>query len=206
LIGGDMLDLQAKISSFRKMVWDEEKEKSESELYNSTEENSKLIENKKSELEENLKESLRERKIFAETRKNENVSKKEYEAKNNLYLYKQSLLEDLIKKIKANLITYTNSKEYRAKLNQDIKQSLKDLNLSDDDIIVGVLEKDLSLIDFPNKEIIDDDFIGGYYISNLDRDFRYNFTYLNKLKDRKYEVGKKLNQLLESESFNESKN
>ncbi|EEI83764.1 hypothetical protein HMPREF0077_0205 [Anaerococcus tetradius ATCC 35098] len=206
MIGGDMLDLQAKISSFRKMVWDEEKEKSESELYNSTEENSKLIENKKSELEENLKESLRERKIFAETRKNENVSKKEYEAKNNLYLYKQSLLEDLIKKIKANLITYTNSKEYRAKLNQDIKQSLKDLNLSDDDIIVGVLEKDLSLIDFPNKEIIDDDFIGGYYISNLDRDFRYNFTYLNKLKDRKYEVGKKLNQLLESESFNESKN
>lgn len=201
-----MLDLQAKISSFRKMVWDEEKEKSESELYNSTEENSKLIENKKSELEENLKESLRERKIFAETRKNENVSKKEYEAKNNLYLYKQSLLEDLIKKIKANLITYTNSKEYRAKLNQDIKQSLKDLNLSDDDIIVGVLEKDLSLIYFPNKEIIDDDFIGGYYISNLDRDFRYNFTYLNKLKDRKYEVGKKLNQLLESESFNESKN
>lgn len=201
-----MLDLQAKISSFRKMVWDEEKEKSESELYNSTEENSKLIENKKSELEESLKENLKERKIFAETRKNENVSKKEYEAKNNLYLYKQSLLEDLIKKIKANLITYTNSKEYKAKLNQDIKQSLKDLNLSDDDIIVGVLEKDLSLIDFPNKEIIDDDFIGGYYISNLDRDFRYNFTYLNKLKDRKYEVGKKLNQLLESESFNESKN
>lgn len=201
-----MLDLQAKISSFRKMVWDEEKEKSEIELYNSTEENSKLIENKKFELEGNLKESLRERKIFAETRKNENVSKKEYEAKNNLYLYKQSLLEDLIKKIKANLITYTNSKEYKAKLNQDIKQSLKDLDLSDDDIIVGVLEKDLSLIDFPNKEIIDDDFIGGYYISNLDRDFRYNFTYLNKLKDRKYEVGKKLNQLLESESFNESKN
>lgn len=201
-----MLDLQAKISSFRKMVWDEEKEKSESELYNSTEENSKLIENKKYELEESLKESLRERKIFAETRKNENVSKKEYEAKNNLYLYKQSLLEDLIKKIKANLIAYTNSKEYKAKLNQDIKQSLKDLNLSDDDIIVGVLEKDLDLIDFPNKEIIDDDFIGGYYISNLERDFRYNFTYLNKLKDRKYEVGKKLNQLLESERFNESKN
>lgn len=201
-----MLDLQAKISSFRKMVWDEEKEKSESELYNSTEENSKLIENKKSELEESLKESLRERKIFAETRKNENVSKKEYEAKNNLYLYKQSLLEDLIKKIKANLIAYTNTKEYKAKLNQDIKQSLKDLNLSDNDIIVGVLEKDLDLIDFPNKEIIDDDFIGGYYISNLERDFRYNFTYLNKLKDRKYEVGKKLNQLLESERFNESKN
>lgn len=201
-----MLDLQAKISSFRKMVWDEEKEKSENELYNSTEENSKLVERKKSELEDSLKVSLKERRIFAETRKNENVSKKEYDAKNNLYLFKQSLLEDLIQKIKAKLIDYTASNEYKNKLNLDINESLKDLNLSDKDIIVGVLEKDIALIDFPNKEIIDDDFIGGYIISNLDRDFRYNFTYLNKLKDRKYEVGKKLNRLLESESFNESKN
>ncbi|MDU2557483.1 MAG: ATPase, partial [Anaerococcus prevotii] len=67
-------------------------------------------------------------------------------------------------------------------------------------------EKDKNLIDFPNVEIIDDEYIGGFIISNLDRDFRYNYTYLNRLKDKKYEVGKKLNQLLESESFNESKN
>lgn len=201
-----MLDLEAKISSFRKMVWDEEKEKSENELYSSTEENSKLIEDKKSNLENDLETSVRDRKIFAEMRKNENVSKKEFESKNSLYLYKQSLLDDLNNKIIEKLVTYTDSDEYKNNLESNIKKSIEELNLGSDAVIVGVREKDKDLLNFPNVEIIEDDYIGGYIISDLNHEFRYNYTFLNKLKDKKYEVGKKLNQLLESESFNESKN
>lgn len=201
-----MLDLEAKISSFRKMVWDEEKEKSEKELYQSTEDNSKLVSDKKAELEKHLEESVKDRQIFAETRKNENVSKKEFESKNDIFLYRQSLLEDLTKRIKENLKNFTNTNDYKEKLNSMIDNSLKELGLSKDEVIVSVLEKDKNLIDFPNVEVLDDEYIGGFIISNLDKDFRYNYTYLNRLKDKKYEVGKKLNQLLESESFNESKN
>lgn len=201
-----MLDLEAKISSFRKMVWDEEKEKSEKELYQSTEDNSKLVSDKKTELEKNLEDSVKDRQIFAEMRKNENVSKKEFESKNDIFLYRQSLLEDLTKRIKENLKDFTNTNDYKDKLSSMINNSLKELDLSKEEVIVSVLEKDKNLIDFPNVEIIDDEYIGGFIISNLDRDFRYNCTYLNRLKDKKYEVGKKLNQLLESESFNESKN
>ena len=201
-----MLDLEAKISSFRKMVWDEEKEKSENELYSSTEENSKLIEDKKSNLENDLETSVRDRKTFAEMRKNENVSKKEFESKNSLYLYKQSLLDDLNNKIIEKLVTYTDSDEYKNNLESNIKKSIEELNLGSDAVIVGVREKDKDLLNFPNVEAIEDDYIGGYIISDLNREFRYNYTFLNKLKDKKYEVGKKLNQLLESESFNESKN
>lgn len=201
-----MLDLEAKISSFRKMVWDEEKEKSENELYSSTEENSKLIEDKKSNLENDLETSVRDRKTFAEMRKNENVSKKEFESKNSLYLYKQSLLDDLNNKIIEKLVTYTDSDEYKNNLESNIKKSIEELNLGSDAVIVGVREKDKDLLNFPNVEVIEDDYIGGYIISDLNHEFRYNYTFLNNLKDKKYEVGKKLNQLLESESFNESKN
>ena len=201
-----MLDLEAKISSFRKMVWDEEKEKSENELYSSTEENSKLVEDKKSSLENDLETSVRDRKTFAEMRKNENVSKKEFESKNSLYLYKQSLLDNLNNKIIEKLVTYTDSDEYKNNLESNIKKSIEELNLGSDAVIVGVREKDKDLLNFPNVEIIEDDYIGGYIISDLNHEFRYNYTFLNKLKDKKYEVGKKLNQLLESESFNESKN
>ena len=201
-----MLDLEAKISSFRKMVWDEEKEKSENELYSSTEENSKLVEDKKSSLENDLETSVRDRKTFAEMRKNENVSKKEFESKNNLYLYKQSLLDDLNNKIIEKLVTYTDSDEYKNNLESNIKKSIEELNLGSEAVIVGVREKDKDLLNFPNVEIIEDDYIGGYIISDLNHEFRYNYTFLNNLKDKKYEVGKKLNQLLESESFNESKN
>lgn len=201
-----MLDLEAKISSFRKMVWDEEKEKSEKELYQSTEDNSKLVSDKKTELEKYLEENVKDRQTFAETRKNENVSKKEFESKNDIFLYRQSLLDDLTKRIKENLKDFTNTKDYKDKLSSMIDNSLKELDLSKEEVIVSVLEKDKNIIDFPNVEVIDDEYIGGFIISNLDRDFRYNYTYLNKLKDKKYEVGKKLNQLLESERFNESKN
>lgn len=201
-----MLDLEAKISSFRKMVWDEEKEKSENELYSSTEENSKLVEDKKINLEIDLETSVRDRKTFAEMRKNENVSKKVFESKNSLYLYKQSLLDDLNNKIIEKLVTYTDSDEYKNNLESNIKKSIEELNLGSDAVIVGVREKDKDLLNFPNVEIIEDDYIGGYIISDLNHEFRYNYTFLNKLKDKKYEVGKKLNQLLESESFNESKN
>lgn len=201
-----MLDLEAKISSFRKMVWDEEKEKSEKELYQSTDDNSKLVLDKKTELEKNLEESIKDRRTFAEMRKNENVSKKEFESKNDIFLYKQSLLEDLTKRIKENLKNFTNTKDYKDKLASMINNSLNELGLSKDEVIVSVLEKDKNLIDLPNVEVLDDEYIGGFIISNLDKDFRYNYTYLNRLKDKKYEVGKKLNQLLESESFNESKN
>ena len=201
-----MLDLEAKISSSRPTAWDEEKEKSEKELYQSTDDNSKLVSDKKAELEKHLKESVKDRQIFAETRKNENVSKKEFESKNDIFLYRQSLLEDLTKRIKENLKNFTNTNDYKDKLNSMIDNSLKELGLSKDEVIVSVLEKDKNLIDFPNVEVLDDEYIGGFIISNLDKDFRYNYTYLNRLKDKKYEVGKKLNQLLESESFNESKN
>ncbi|MDU5148662.1 V-type ATP synthase subunit E family protein [uncultured Anaerococcus sp.] len=201
-----MLDLEAKISSFRKMVWDEEKEKSENELYSSTEENSKLVEDKKSSLENDLETSVRDRKTFAEMRKNENVSKKEFESKNSLYLYKQYLLDDLNNKIIEKLVTYTDSNEYKNNLESNIKKSIEELNLGSEAVIVGVREKDKDLLNFPNVEVIEDDYIGGYIISDLNHEFRYNYTFLNKLKDKKYEVGKKLNQLLESESFNESKN
>ena len=201
-----MLDLEAKISSFRKMVWDEEKEKSENELYSSTEENSKLVEDKKINLENDLETSVRDRKTFAEMRKNENVSKKVFESKNSLYLYKQSLLDDLNNKIIEKLVTYTDSDEYKDNLESNIKKSIEELNLGSDAVIVGVREKDKDLLNFPNVEIIEDDYIGGYIISDLNHEFRYNYTFLNNLKDKKYEVGKKLNQLLESESFNESKN
>lgn len=201
-----MLDLEAKISSFRKMVWDEEKEKSEKELYQSTEDNSKLVSDKKAELEKHLEDSVKDRQIFAETRKNENVSKKEFESKNDIFLYRQSLLEDLIKRIKENLRDFTNTKDYKDKLTLMIDKALEELGLSKEEVIISVLEKDKKLINFPNVEVLDDGYIGGFIISNLDRDFRYNYTYLNRLKDKKYEVGKKLNQLLESESFNESKN
>ena len=60
-----MLDLSAKISSFRKMVWSNEKRKSEKELYDSTDFSSKTLNEIKDNLEKNYKLYIEKRKEFA---------------------------------------------------------------------------------------------------------------------------------------------
>ena len=41
---------------------------------------------------------------------------------------------------------------------------------------------------------------------DINREFRYNFTFRQKIRENKYKLGKKLYQVFESESFNESSN
>ena len=58
-----MLDLSAKISSFRKMVWSNEKRKSEKELYDSTDFSSKTLNEIKDNLDKNYKLYIEKRKF-----------------------------------------------------------------------------------------------------------------------------------------------
>lgn len=54
-----MLDIEAKLSSFRKMVWDEEKEKTDQELFQSTERNSSFLDSKNESRKEDFEKKLK---------------------------------------------------------------------------------------------------------------------------------------------------
>lgn len=70
-----MLDIEAKLSSFRKMVWDEEKEKTDQELFQSTERNSSFLDSKNESRKEDFEKKVKDRDVFLEIRKNEEISK-----------------------------------------------------------------------------------------------------------------------------------
>ena len=192
-----MLDLEAKLSSFRKMVWDEEKLKTDNELFLSTEKNSSYIDDKNKQRNKEFEEKIKDRKNFLKIRKNEEISKIKQEEKNDFYFYNR-----LITKLRA----YKKTDAYKKSLQEDIKKMMKALNLSEDEIVVCVLQDDLDLIDFKNKQAIDKTYIGGFILKDINNEFRYNFSYKERIRDRKYEFGKKLYQVLESERFNESNN
>mgnify|MGYP001668371272 FL=1 len=59
-----MLDIEAKLSSFRKMVWDEEKEKTEQELFQSTEKNSSFLDNKNETRKEDFEKKVKDSDVF----------------------------------------------------------------------------------------------------------------------------------------------
>ena len=201
-----MLDIEAKLSSFRKMVWDEEKEKTDQELFQSTEKNSLYLDSKNEARKEDYEKRVKDRDVFLEIRKNEEISKISQEEKNSFFAYKEQLLDDFYEKLTDKLKAYRKTSDYKENLQKDIEDKIKTLHLNEDDIIVAVVEDDLDLIDFKHKEKIEKQNIGGFMLIDINKEFRYNFTYRQKIRENKYEFGKKIYQVFESESFNESNN
>lgn len=201
-----MLDIEAKLSSFRKMVWDEEKEKTDQELFQSTERNSSFLDSKNESRKEDFEKKVKDRDVFLEIRKNEEISKISQDEKNRFFAYKEQLLDDFYEKLTDKLKAYRKTSDYKDKLQKEIEGKIKSLGLNEDEIIVAVVDEDLNLIDFKHTESIEKTNIGGFMLIDINKEFRYNFTYRQKIREKKYEFGKKLYQVLESESFNESKN
>ncbi|WP_308652652.1 ATPase [uncultured Anaerococcus sp.] len=201
-----MLDIEAKLSSFRKMVWDEEKEKTDQELFQSSERNSSFLDSKNESRKEDFEKKVKDRDVFLEIRKNEEISKISQDEKNRFFAYKEQLLDDFYEKLTDKLKAYRKTSDYKDKLQKEIEGKIKSLGLNEDEIIVAVVDEDLTLIDFKHTESIEKTNIGGFMLIDINKEFRYNFTYRQKIRENKYEFGKKLYQVLESESFNESKN
>lgn len=201
-----MLDIEAKLSSFRKMVWDEEKEKTDQELFQSTERNSSFLDSKNESRKEDFEKKVKDRDVFLEIRKNEEISKISQDEKNRFFAYKEQLLDDFYEKLTDKLKAYRKTSDYKDKLKKEIEGKIKSLGLNEDEIIVAVVDEDLNLIDFKHTESIEKTNIGGFMLIDINKEFRYNFTYRQKIRENKYEFGKKLYQVLESESFNESNN
>ncbi len=201
-----MLDIEAKLSSFRKMVWDEEKEKTDQELFQSTERNSSFLDSKNESRKEDFEKKVKDRDVFLEIRKNEEISKISQDEKNRFFAYKEQLLDDFYEKLTDKLKAYRKTSDYKDKLQKEIEGKIKSLGLNEDEIIVAVVDEDLNLIDFKHTESIEKTNIGGFMLIDINKEFRYNFTYRQKIREKKYEFGKKLYQVLESESFNESNN
>lgn len=201
-----MLDLNIKLSSFRKMVWDEEKAKSEEELYNSTIINSNQIQEKKEKLEKDLKASLENRKNFATIRGNEKISKLQEEQKTNFYAYKEHLLNELVSEIKDKLIAYTNTDQYKENLPIEIEKAIGEIGENIEDFEILVKKDDQNLISYKDVSTLDDKYLGGFILKAKNGSYQYNQTYLNRLEEKKYDIGRVLYNLLEKESFDESKN
>ncbi|MDO4594328.1 MAG: ATPase [Tissierellia bacterium] len=191
-----MLDLESKISSFRKMIWDYEKQKSEKQLYDSTEKESNNIKNKEEELKREQEEYLNKRREFYRIKKNELVSKNSEELKKSYLKYKSHLLEDLLEDIKDKLLEYTKTEEYKNKLKDEVEQ-----NFDFENEILLVKEQDKAIFkgnDY-NIDTLDDKYIGGFMIVDKNKVYRYDYTLLRKLRDKHYDIGKKLYKLLESD-------
>ena len=193
-----MLDLSAKIASFRKMVWSNKKRKSEEQLYDSTDSSSKTLNDIKNNLERNYKKYIEKREEFAKARKNEKIANISQHKKTSYNKFKESLLNQLIEEIKEELKTYSKSDEYRQKLVKEAKIVYENLSKNQDDLILCVKKSDQDLFDF-ETDLMDDSKIGGFIIKNKDLTYQYDYSLEKKLDNYKYEIGSKFYKIISDE-------
>ena len=193
-----MLDLSAKISSFRKMVWSNEKRKSEKELYESTDSSSKTLNEMKDRLDKNYRKYIKKRKEFANSRKNEKIANISQHKKTSYNKFKESLLNQLIDEIKDELIEYSKSGRYKEKLKSEANKVFKKLSKDNQDLILCVKRSDQDLFDF-DTDIIDDSKIGGFVIKSKDLTYQYDYSLEKKLENYKYEIGSKFYKIISDE-------
>ncbi|MDY6065834.1 MAG: ATPase [Finegoldia sp.] len=198
-----MLDINSKISIFRKMIWDSEKEKSQSQLEEAIERNKKNLEDKEKSLEDSFNDHIRKRQAFADYRKNELIAKENELAKDKYYKHKKELLDRLKADMIDELKRYTDSPNYKAKLEAYVQREYEKLKAEDPnvDYYLLVRQKDEDLFEGKGYEVksLPDKYIGGFLLKSQDDSFQYDFTLIRKLSDYNYEIGKRLYSLLESE-------
>lgn len=206
-----MLDLSSKISSFRKMVWTNEKRQSEKDLYNSTEISSNHLNEIKESLDKEYKDYIKKREEFAKSRKNEKIANISQQEKTLYNKFKEDLLDDLIKEIEDKLKSYSKSEEYKEKLKKEAIETYEKLKKEDYSLILSVKKEDKDLFDFKTQEM-DENKIGGFVIKNKDLSYQYDFSLRKKLDEYKYSIGssfyKKISDKFkkEMEDDNDSKN
>lgn len=193
-----MIDISSKLSSFRKLVWDVEKRKSEKQLYDSINTSSEVIDKKKQDLEDNMESYLDKRKVFSTSRKNEIVARKNEEEKSTFNIYKEELLKETIDAIKKELLAYSNTSAYKEKLLVEVEKTYDKLKAqTDQEYILLVKESDMNLFHDYKTEVLDDSYLGGFIFEDIDQTYQYDFTLKRKLENEKYEIGKNLYSLLE---------
>jgi vacuolar-type H+-ATPase subunit E/Vma4 len=193
-----MIDIGSKISSFRKLVWDLEKRKSEDQLYDSINTSSEILDKKKADLEKNMESYLEKRKVFATTRRNELVARKTEEEKSTFNIYKEELLKETIEAIKNELVAYSKTSAYKKNLKKEVEEVYKNLKeTSDKEYILLVKESDQKLFEDYKTDIMGEDMIGGFIFEDESKSYQYDFSLKRKLEDEKYQIGKKLYSLLE---------
>lgn len=196
-----MIGIDSKLGLFRKIVYGFAKQKSEKDLYNTAENDSKMIDEKTKQLMENKEDYISRRIQFAEQKKREMISKSREESIRAFLEARERLLKEFLESLKERLRQYVETKEYREQLPKDVKKAVE--QFPEKEVIVSVRKADYPLIKGMKTkktwtyEPMDEQNIGGFILLQKDKVYAFNASYLAEIEDSKYEIGRLLSSELE---------
>ncbi|WP_071705719.1 V-type ATP synthase subunit E [Murdochiella vaginalis] len=200
-----MVELQSKLALFRNMIWSEEKRRSEQMLYDSTTQNSKLIEERKARLK-------RESEQYIE----QHVDRAKREAREQLVVHRQEnqrvfletqkkCLDALNASIRQKFADFAQTPEYAAWMKKHLRAALEEMDVAE----VHVLDRDQDLAheicgeDLPIKSMPEEE-IGGFVLVDRQQAKRTRHTFQYLIQDNEYEIGRALNDWLMNGAIQEA--
>lgn len=192
-----MVELQNKIVLFRNMIWSEEKRRSEQMLYDSTKQNTKLIEDRKARLKHDADTYVKQHTDRAERAAHERVVMHKQENQRIFLETQRKCLDALNASIRQKFTDFVQTDDYKEWMKKHLLRALKELDVAQ----VHVLARDMDLAhsicgeDMPIESMPDTE-IGGFVLVDRQQAKRTRHTFQYLIQANEYEIGRGLNEWL----------
>ncbi len=200
-----MVELQSKLALFRNMIWSEEKRRSEQMLYDSTKQNSKLIEERKARLERESRQYIEQHVDRAKREAHERLVMHRQENQRVFLETQKKCLDALNETIRQKFADFVQTPEYADWMRKHLGAALQEMDVAE----VHVLERDRQMVRqicadaFPVKSMPEEE-IGGFVLVDRQQAKRTRHTFHYLIQNNEYEIGRALHDWLMNGAIQEA--
>lgn len=200
-----MVELQSKLALFRNMIWSEEKRRSEQMLYDSTTQNSKLIEERRARLTRESEQYIAQHVDRARREAHERLVVHRQENQRIFLETQKKCLDALNASIRQKFADFAQTPEYADWMKKHLRAALEEMDVAE----VHVLDRDRDLAreicgeDLPVKSMPEEE-IGGFVLVDRQQAKRTRHTFHYLIQDNEYEIGRALNDWLMNGAIQEA--
>lgn len=200
-----MITIEEKLNLFTKLIYDKIEKENESLLKKFNLEYGNLLDDKKKEFEKQAEQLRKENEKNIEKQKLQIISKAKIEEKKILLEKRKEIFDEVLEELMAYCDDFTEKNEYKDMLLNDLKKVFKDIeNINNFELTITskdynrFKEDILNMFSGFNIEISEDDsIIGGFIITDKEKNIRIDMSMKNRILNSKELIGEKLFEALQ---------
>ncbi|SKA90537.1 V/A-type H+-transporting ATPase subunit E [Caloramator quimbayensis] len=200
-----MITIEEKLNLFTKLIYDKIEKENESLLKKFNLEYGNLLDEKKKEFQKQAEQLRKENEKDIEKQKLQIISKAKIEEKKIILEKRKEIFDEVLDSLIVYCKNFTNNDEYKDMLLNDLNKVLKEMDsINNFEITITYKDykryKDVILNMFNDKNIEfneDDDLLGGFIITDKEKNIRIDMSMKNRILNSKEIIGEKLFEALQ---------
>lgn len=209
-----MIYLENKLDLFKKIVYDKRRVANEKKLQETKARVEETFEKKQGEFSKTAADFIKRREQMAKTKRFEMLSKAMEEQRIDRLRKDEELLDELLKDLSKKILSFQKTEEYITFTKEKYENTLESLNPGE--YVLYLLKQDENRLNW--KEIAEahkisveieemlPETLGGFIIEDKGATYRIDMTFLSKLEECRYDIGKLLHFSLGDDEDEKSKN